>query len=82
MVRLKSAHRHWGPRKIRALYARLHSGADVPSESSFKPVLERAGLTERGRIRSPWTPNPRPLSFLRYLGISSFVIPCPPPTAH
>ena len=38
----------------------------------IEPVPERAGLTERGRIQSPWTPNQRPLSFLRYLGISLF----------
>ena len=44
MVRLKQAHPHWGPRKIQALYARQHGGA-VPSASSFKRVLERAGLT-------------------------------------
>jgi putative transposase len=45
IVRLKQAHRSWGPRKIRELYLRLHrKGA---SESSFKRVLERAGLTER-----------------------------------
>jgi transposase InsO family protein len=45
MVRLKQAHPHWGPRKIQALYKRRH-GAEVPSESSFKRVLERAGLTQ------------------------------------
>src|SRR5437773_5898544 len=45
MVRLKEAHRHWGPRKIRALYFRLHG--EAASESRFKRVLERAGLTER-----------------------------------
>jgi putative transposase len=50
MVRLKQAHPHWGPRKLRALYERRH-GAEVPSESSFKRVLERAGLTERRRRR-------------------------------
>ena len=44
MVRLKQAHPHWGPRKIQALYQRKHGG-EVPSESSFKRVLERAGLT-------------------------------------
>jgi putative transposase len=49
MVRLKQAHRHWGPRKIRALYERGHGAA--PSESSFKRILERAGLTERRRVR-------------------------------
>ena len=51
IVRLKTAHRHWGPRKIRTLYGRLHPGAEVPSESSFKRVLERAGLTEPRRRR-------------------------------
>lgn len=50
MVLLKQAHPHWGPRKIRDLYARRHPGA-VPSESSFKRVLERAGLTKPRRIR-------------------------------
>jgi transposase InsO family protein len=32
------------------LYQRKHGG-EVPSESSFKRVLERAGLTERRRVR-------------------------------
>jgi transposase InsO family protein len=50
MVRLKQAHPYWGPRKIRALYQRQHGG-EVPSESSFKRVLERAGLTEPRRVR-------------------------------
>jgi len=49
MVRLKEAHRRWGPRKIRALYFRLHG--EAASESSFKRVLERAGLTERRKQR-------------------------------
>ena len=48
IIRFKNAHRHWGPRKIRELYLRKHGQA--ASESSFKRVLERAGLTEpRGR---------------------------------
>jgi putative transposase len=52
IVRLKQAHPHWGPRKIQALYQRQRGG-EVPSESSFKRVLERAGLTEpRGLRRS------------------------------
>jgi putative transposase len=50
IVRLKHAHPHWGPRKIEALYKRKHGG-DGPSESSFKRVLERAGLTQRRKIR-------------------------------
>lgn len=50
IVRLKTAHPHWGPRKIRALYERKEGG-EVPSESSFKRVLDRAGLVERRRLR-------------------------------
>ena len=50
MVKLKQAYPFWGPRKIRALYQRKH-GEETPSESSFKRVLERAGLTEKRRIR-------------------------------
>jgi transposase InsO family protein len=49
IVRLKAAHRYWGPRKIRELYLRRHGTA--ASESSFKRVLERAGLTEPRRRR-------------------------------
>ncbi len=49
MVRLKLAHRHWGPRKIRTLYLRYHGTA--ASESSFKRVLARAGMTEPRRRR-------------------------------
>jgi transposase InsO family protein len=48
IVRLKEAHRHWGARKIRELYRRKHGG-ELPSESSFKRVLERAGLTQKRR---------------------------------
>ncbi len=50
MVLLKQAHPHWGPRKIRDLYQRRHPGA-TPSESSFKRILERAGLTKPRKIR-------------------------------
>lgn len=48
MVKLKERHRHWGPRKIRELYQRQHG--EAPSESSFKRILERCGLTEK-RVR-------------------------------
>jgi len=49
IVRLKLAHASWGPRKIRELYLRRHG--EVASESTFKRVLERAGLTQRRRRR-------------------------------
>jgi transposase len=49
IVRLKLAHMSWGPRKVRALYSRRHG--QVASESTFKRVLERAGLTQKRRRR-------------------------------
>lgn len=49
MIRIKNKHASWGPRKIRAIYARTHG--ETPSESSFKRVLEQAGYTQKRRIR-------------------------------
>jgi transposase InsO family protein len=49
MVRIKEKHRHWGPRKIRQIYLKHYGQA--PSESTFKRILERAGLTEKRRVR-------------------------------
>jgi len=49
IVRLKLAHVAWGPRKIRELYLRRHG--EVASESTFKRVLERTGLTQKRRRR-------------------------------
>ena len=49
IVRLKEKHRSWGARKLRAIYARTHG--EVPSESSFKRILERAGLVEPRRLK-------------------------------
>ena len=49
IVRLKLAHLAWGPRKIRELYLRRHG--EVASESTFKRVLDRAGLTQKRRRR-------------------------------
>lgn len=49
IIRLKERHRHWGPRKIRKVYERLHQ--EAPSESSFKRILDRAGLVEPRRLR-------------------------------
>ena len=50
MIRLKYAHPMWGPRKIRELYLRRHGRA--ASESSFKRVLERSGLTQKRKRRA------------------------------
>jgi transposase InsO family protein len=53
IVKLKHAHPGWGPRKLRAILARTCSPSDLPSESSFKRVLDKAGLVERRRRRLP-----------------------------
>ena len=45
IIRLKQAHPAWGPRKIRELYFRQLGRA--ASESSFKRILERSGLSEK-----------------------------------
>ncbi len=50
IVRLKQKHRYWGARKLRDIYGRLHT--PLPSESSCKRVLERAGLVEHRQLRS------------------------------
>lgn len=50
IIRLKERHRSWGARKLRSIYGRTH--AEVPSESSFKRVLDRAGLVEPRRLRN------------------------------
>lgn len=50
IVRLRQLHPTWGARKLRKVYERSH--AEAPSESSFKRVLERAGLVEPRRLRS------------------------------
>src|SRR6266550_3980669 len=49
MVALKVEHPSWGPRKIRELYLRRHG--EAASESSFKRVLEDAGLTQKRKKR-------------------------------
>lgn len=51
VVRLKYAHCKWGPRKLQALYQRLHGRDQTPSESSFKRVLGRCGLVEHRQPR-------------------------------
>src|SRR5580692_9406212 len=49
IVRLKQKHKYWGARKLRDIYGRVHPA--LPSESSFKRVLERAGMVEHRPLR-------------------------------
>lgn len=51
MIRIKQDHPTWGPRKVREVYARKHPHTELPSESSFKRVLEKAGLVNKRRSR-------------------------------
>ena len=60
IIRLKQQHPHWGPLKLREVYARSQrqqqpgaaQGKDgMPSLSSFKRVLERAGMVHKRRTR-------------------------------
>jgi putative transposase len=50
LVKLKTAHRFWGARKLLELYKR--SWGEAPSESTIKRVLERCGLVEKKRRRT------------------------------
>jgi transposase InsO family protein len=49
IVKLKVAHPGWGARKLRAVLERTTSKDDLPSESSFKRILDKAGLVEHRR---------------------------------
>ncbi len=51
IVRLKQRHPQWGPRKLRDIYLRQHAG-EGPSESSFKRVLDKAGLVDKRKVRA------------------------------
>jgi len=51
IVSLKLAHQGWGARKLRAVLQRTFCKEELPSESSFKRILDRAGLVRRRRRR-------------------------------
>lgn len=53
LVRFKSAHPAWGPRKVLELYARRFPQASRPSLSTVKRVLDKAGLVVHRRRRRP-----------------------------
>ncbi len=49
IIELKNEHPSWGPAKIRGAMIRLHKDWEIPSETSFKRVLDKAGLVKRRR---------------------------------
>ena len=53
LIRIKNAHLAWGPKKIREIYSKAYPQKSVPSLSSVKRILDKAGLVKPRRIRSP-----------------------------
>ena len=53
LIRIKNAHLAWGPKKIREIYAKEYPQKDVPSLSSVKRILDKAGLVKPRKIRPP-----------------------------
>lgn len=53
LIRIKNAHLAWGPKKIREIYAKAYLQKDVPSLSSVKRILDKAGLVKPRKIRPP-----------------------------
>ena len=53
LIRIKNAHLAWGPKKIREIYARAYPQKSVPSLSSVKRILDKAGLVKTRNIRRP-----------------------------
>ena len=51
IVKLKKAHPGWGARKLRVILGRKVGSGELPSESSFKRVLDKAGLVTHRRRR-------------------------------
>jgi transposase InsO family protein len=49
IVKLRQAHPTWGASKLRAVLARTISSTELPSESSFKRILDKAGLVVHRR---------------------------------
>jgi transposase InsO family protein len=57
LIRIKNEHLAWGPKKIREIYARAYPQGTVPSLSSVKRILDKAGLVKQRKIRPPSTSN-------------------------
>lgn len=53
LICIKNAHLAWGPKKIREIYARKYPEKNVPSLSSVKRILDKAGLVKARKIKPP-----------------------------
>lgn len=52
IIRIKMARESWGPRKVREVYGRKHPMLQLPSDSTFKRVLDKAGLVKKRRRKA------------------------------
>lgn len=57
LIRIKNAHLAWGPKKIREIYAKAYPQKSVPSLSSVKRILDKAGLVKQRKPRPPSSSN-------------------------
>ena len=53
LICIKNAHLAWGPKKIREIYAKAYPQKEVPSLSSVKRILDKAGLVKPRKTRPP-----------------------------
>ena len=53
LIKIKNAHLAWGPKKIREIYAKAYPQKDLPSLSSVKRILDKAGLVKPRKTRPP-----------------------------
>ena len=64
LIKLRTAHPTWGPKKIAVLYQKAYPEEQVPSESSIYRVLGKAGLIQRRQVR---TVQPDPSRMRKYV---------------
>jgi len=50
ILQIKQAHPNWGARKIQKIFEKSYPLDDVPSESSIKRILDKAGLVKKTRV--------------------------------
>ena len=50
ILQIRSAHPTWGARKIKSIMERSYTSLDVPTESSVKRILDKAGLVKKRRV--------------------------------
>jgi transposase InsO family protein len=61
IVALRGRHRHWGPRKLRAVLMEHGGGQQWPAASTIGDLLRRLGLSEPRKRRRRCTPSSGPL---------------------